>query len=305
MQAELIRDFPLGGRRSRALNDAGLVLLDTDDGAALWSAEGEKLWEHPVHWPFTCALAADGTAFVGDRTGSGAPSSIIRIDRDGTRHPPLVLPFDELYSIALSPDGQTLAALSDGKDTKPRLYRTADLSAAPTVLKKGNKAGRMQHVRWSPRGTRLLTLAEKSARTPALTVAVRDPSAKRGLVWHGIADNAVFVSETRLATWRCPVSAGTSLFALDAEDPSAPIATNALPGVRLYPMGNLMPVAGGRLGVSQNNRLYVLDGESLQIESLEERQPWLHDTPVLVASPSADAFLASSGSGTKLFRWHL
>ena len=93
MQAELIRDFPLGGRRSRALNDAGLVLLDTDDGAALWSAEGAKLWEHPVHWPFTCALAAAGQVWrslssSGERSPGTDCDGAGRLNK-GRRFPPI------------------------------------------------------------------------------------------------------------------------------------------------------------------------------------------------------------------------
>ena len=303
MKAELVREFPSGGRRSRALNDAGQVLVDTDGGAALWSAAGERLWEHPVDWPFACALAADGTAFVGNRTRNGDPSSVIRVERDGKRRRPVRLPFDELYGIALSPDDQTLAVLSDASRTKPHLYRAAELSAEPVVLKKGNRAGRLQRVRWSPQGTRLLTTAEKSARTPALTVAVREPGAKRGLLWHGLADNALLLAEDRLVTWSCPVSAGTCLFDLSAADPQTPVKTHALPGVRLYPEGNLMRVAGGRLAVAQNNRLYVLDGETLEIEAVLERQPWLHSSPVLTSSPDGRLFLASNTSSSRLFRW--
>lgn len=299
MTLEWLHRFSLLGRRCAAVNSSGQVLLDTDDGATLMTAEGEALWTHPVAWPYTCALAEDGVAYVGNRTFNSGPSSLVRVSAEGKKSS-RKLPFDELGHLALSADGAALIALSSGKDTKPRLYDTAKLSQEPVALKKGNRAGSMRQAAWSPSGQRLLTLAEKSWRTPMHSIAVRDIHAKRGLLWHGIADFAVLASDTRLVTWERGYADTIQLWDLDAGEDAPPLATQHFPGIRGGALGCMVALPGGRVIVAQNRQLYVLEAETLALVAEISGKAWSSDDATMGVSPNGRYLLLSTTSGTHL-----
>ena len=301
MKLELIYEFPLRGRRSRAVNNHGFCLMDTSDGTGLWTAEGQQLWHRKMDWPFTCALSNDNLAYVGNRTYSSGPSSLFCMKEQGTLKQRLKLPFGELVNIALSPCEESLIAISNGDDTRPRLYSTTDFATKPAELKKGNRAGYMKRVLWSPNGEYLLTLADKSHKTPSLSVAVRDLRIKKGLLWYGFADCAIFTPQNRLITWAYGTSDTIKLWELDLETNPEPIAIQHIPHLPLYPIRKMALVHGGRLALSMNGRIILLDSETLEIVGEFSLEAYFEVEPDLTTSADGRFILCNSGSGSALF----
>ncbi len=296
---------PIQSVLSVAVADSGRVLIchrGTPAGAkhtavaGLWDGPAnERLWEAPMSWPYACALAEDGVAYIGERTYNAGPSSVRVLDGERGRvvHT-WTLPFDQLCSCALSPDGATLAVAGSGGDQLPRLYDTTDREAAPRKSMKGNKAGSMKQLSWSPEGTWLFSLAEKSHSNPEHTVAVRPPS-KRKRRWHAVARDALALAGDRAVTLE--PNGSVRLWSFDAPEPLASAPTD---DVRMYPPGTLARIHGGEfIALAMSSKLYIFDAEDLAL-----RRVWkLHgaSAPYLSASPNGRYLTIRSGDGHRVF----
>ncbi|MCX4247497.1 WD40 repeat domain-containing protein [Paraliomyxa miuraensis] len=236
---------------SIAVNDDGCVLMGHEvDAPGPRSAHavslmrgGKQRWSTPADWPYAVAIANDGACYYAVRNwpdgGAHGGSTLHALSfEDGTERARTELPFDQVSSIALSPDGSSLATVGDHKDQAPRLFATNDLAAPPRKAMKANKGGKMEQLLWSVDGRWLGSIARKRNPKPAMTIAVREPSARAAL-WHGVADNAIACPDDHILTFTR--GATVELWSIHQEQPLRSVTIDQIRSVT----HNLALLGGG------------------------------------------------------------
>ena len=164
------------------------------------SQEGSRvLWEQPIQRALTCAIAEDGTVFVGETKKHDGPSMLLPIKPDGRFGRKRRLPVNNVNLFALAPDGEHLAMAPWASSSNPWIVNVHAAKEPAVECSSGHRPNTsLSSLAFTDCGTWLVSTAEEENSLDVEVVARKPGDAQATTL--GIATCAT-VCGTAVATW--------------------------------------------------------------------------------------------------------